>query len=311
MEAGDYDVVTDLDGFLHRAYNADKADNLDRYETNLKDLCSYVSGAGIDFLLVETPGDVIAGRTRFPAGISSASDANISLFVERAEAAGIPTLDARTLYGDLALGEIFYRTDHHWALPMTFRTFAAVVDELNARYGLRLDPDGVYTDPDNYEEKVWKNQFLGSVGIRNGRFYAGMEDFRIYVPRFATDLTLRVYVDHELRIERSGGFWEAFIDESKLAEDHYNKYQANLYDGDNENVVTNRLSGNDLRCLLISDSFGRAFTEYLSLCFAETAYLDPSNDRYTDSYAAYIEQFRPDVVIAMPSGDHIWNMVPL
>jgi hypothetical protein len=74
-----------------------------------------------------------------------------------------------------------------------------------------------------------------------------------------------------------------------------------------ESRVTNRKNGEGLRCLLICDSFGRGFLPYLSLCFSETWYIDPSRDsRYTDDMRAYIEAADPDIIVHLVYGFKVW-----
>lgn len=69
------------------------------------------------------------------------------------------------------------------------------------------------------------------------------------------------------------------------------------------NIIKNNLSPNDKKVLLIRDSFGCAFTPFLSLICSE---LDTVDFRYykQGSIIDYIEESKPDIVIALfnPSG---------
>ena len=309
-ETGNYDIVKDLDGFLHRKYTPRSEKRLGEYAKNMSAFYDYIKKRGDDFLFIETPVDVIKGRTRFPTGFSSDSDKNIDRFMEITKSLEIPVLDSRTLYPGLKHEEIFFKTDHHWATQLSFKAFAATIDRLNEDYGYNLDPDGTFTDLANYKNYMLEDSFLGSVGIRVGAAYAGKDDFLIYLPKFKTDLTLKKYVEHEQIRNRRGDFWHSFIDESTLDPSYNNKHAAYLYGGDDVTVVTNHLSDNKLKCILIADSFGHDFAQYLSLCFETTVFIDPSNGRYTDSMKEYIDNYDPDVVLVLPSGDHIWNMIP-
>ena len=61
----------------------------------------------------------------------------------------------------------------------------------------------------------------------------------------------------------------------------------------------NWMAENELKVLLISHSYGRPFTQYLSLCFRETRYLDPQKGRYNDNCLKYIDEYGPDLVLVM------------
>lgn len=86
---------------------------------------------------------------------------------------------------------------------------------------------------------------------------------------------------------------------------YYNKYNACLYGGYVENIIQNNNLQTGQRVLLISDSYARPMTMYLSSAFSEVYYLDPQEGRYNDSYIAYIKKVKPDIVIMMYTGKFI------
>ena len=91
--------------------------------------------------------------------------------------------------------------------------------------------------------------------------------------------------------------------------EYNNKYSAYTFDGYIENRIYNMNADNELKVLLISDSFSRPMVTFFSLCFYETRYLDPQEGRYTDSYVEYIDEYQPDVVVMMFSGDGTFEKV--
>jgi hypothetical protein len=307
-EIDNYDVIKDEEGYLHRASD-DRSGRVAAYMENVVSLYDYTKEMGMDFLLIETPSTTIKGITKMPPGVKFYGDRNLDLFVDELSGAGVPYMDVRELFGGMKEDELRYRTDHHWAIPLVLKTFGATIDYLNGHYGYDLDPDGVFADLDNYYIEEHQGSFLGSIGIRAGKYYAGMDDLDIYLPRFETELTLSKFLgDHEPDGVFTGDFREAFIDDSFLRPDHMNKYQTFLRNGYVENIIENHLNDNGLRCLFITDSFGRPYTQYLSLLFSETASLDASRDsRYNGSVREYIESYDPDVVICMVSGNSVWH----
>jgi hypothetical protein len=307
-EVGNYDLIKDMNGYLVWKPRQ-KVLDLDSRVENLAGIYEYAKDNDKGFLLIETPSPDLKGITKYPPGVTSTDNLNIDMFLSKLSEKGIPYLDARELFGGLDVSELRYKTDHHWAMPLALKTFGATVDRLNNAYGYALDPDGVFADPDNYYVEEHPDSFLGSFGVRVGKYYAGMDDLDILLPKFETNLTLKKFLkNHEPNGEFTGDFREAFIDDDKLAPDHLNKYQAFLRNGYLENVIENHLNDNGLKCLFITDSFGRPFAQYLSLCFSETVYIDGSREsRYTGNMREYVESQDADVIICMVSGHAIWN----
>jgi hypothetical protein len=307
-EVDNYDIIKDEEGYLHRP-SYDRSRRVKKYTKNAVALYEYAEAGGMDFLIIETPPTIMKGITRMPPGVEYYDDRNIDLFLAELNKRGVPYIDVRELFAELGEDELRYRTDHHWAMPLAFKTFGVTRDYLNDRYGYDLDPDGVFVDSDNYYVEEYPDSFLGAIGIRVGKYYAGMDDFEIYIPKFETNLTLSKFLDkHEPNGVFTGDFREAFINDAYLAPDHMNKYQAFLRNGYVESIIENHANENGLKCLFITDSFGRPYAQYLSLLFSETVYLDASRDsRYTDNVKEYIESYDPDILICMVSGHSIWH----
>jgi hypothetical protein len=307
-EVDNYDIIKDEQGYLHRA-SEDRSGRIGEFMENATDLYEFTQSKGMDFLLIETSSTFVTGVTQMPPGVKDYSDRNMDLFIAELDKAKIPYLDVRELFEGLREDEIRYKTDHHWAVPLAFKTFGATSDYLNDNYGYDLDPGGVLTDPDNYSIETHPNSLLGSVGIRVGKYYAGMDDLDIYLPKFETNLSMKKFLgDHELRGEYAGDFRETFIEDEYLKPGHMNKYQTFLRNGYEENFIFNNGNDNGLKCLLITDSFGRSYAQYLSLLFSETVTVDASRTtRYDGSVKEYIAAHEPDVVICMVYGRSVWH----
>ena len=153
----------------------------------------------------------------------------------------------------------------------------------------------------NYHKLFYGNSLLGSGGIRVGEYYVGKDDFAIPLPNFHTNLSYKHYDNkHSLVLSKSGKFEEALIDRDVLEDkNYYNKYNACLFGGWCENRITNNESPNDLKLLLVSDSYSRSMAMYMSLYFNETRFLDPQDGRYNDSYKEYVDVYKPDIIVVM------------
>lgn len=291
-------VYRNADGMLFsfKALTAPKTAD-DASPDSLVALYRYAQEKGLPFLYVQHPSKVIRQKTVLSAGLADVANDTHDRRLGVLRAMGIPTLDLRESIRDHLE---FYRTDHHWTVRTAFYATQSIVERLNSLYHLGLDPDGILTSLQNFDSLRYEDCFLGSHGIRVGPLFAGMDDFEMLVPRFETDLHYRHYSAHRLDVETDGAFPEAFVDFDLLEDPNYlNKYNACLKGGYVENVVENRLASNDLKVLLVANSFARAMVQYFSLCFRETRQLDPQGGRYSDSFIEYMEAYRPDVVVVM------------
>lgn len=253
-----------------------------------------------DILYVQRPWkNSDSEKGQLPYGLQSDYGKQFDVWCDEMKNCDIPVLDLRK---SIKKHLLFYDTDHHWTIESSFYAAKSIAEKLNQEYGLGFDTNRWF-DINQYAHINYPNSFLGSQGIRTGKYYAGKDDFSLFVPAYNTDFIYQHYVGEKLELEKSGDWWNAFIDE-KILEDknYYNKYNACLNGGYVENIITNSKSNNQKKLLLVSDSFARPMVMYLSLLFSETRYLDPQEGRYNGSYIDYIDRYQPDVVIMMYTG---------
>lgn len=249
-----------------------------------------------------------------PDGITDYSSSNAQLLLDGISGRGIPIIDLRTsrFMQDIPQEQRFYRTDHHWSLQSCFEAFREIIFTANKELGWNLDPKNQYTNLERYIPYVKKHSFLGSYGVKAGEYYAGMDDFLIYLPNFPTNLRFESYRDTQLLLNKEGPFEEALIDWSLIENDsYYNKYNAFLYTSSVENRIVNQTADNNKKLLLISHSYGRSLAQYLSLCFNEVRHLDPQEGRYNDNYLAYIDTYEPDLVLMLTESEGLYFPVTI
>lgn len=310
-EVNDFEVIKDKNGFLHIPAEKIENDVLSEYANNLQYFYDLCRNKNIPFLYIAAPAEVMEDKTVMPSGISDFGNVNIDRFLRMLEDREIPYLDTRPLLDEMPLEDIFYRTDHHWALPASIKTLTETIRILNEDYNMELDSEFILQNTENYICKVYENSFLGSRGIKVGELYAGKDTFRVLVPKFETNLENRYFVNSELMWTKTGSFWDTMIDEDILNDtSYYNKYNVFMFASSCENRIVNHNADNDYRILVISDSFGRQLVPYLSLYVKQTRWLDPQPGRYSESYTDYIEEYNPDCVIVMFNGQSTYITIP-
>lgn len=264
-------------------------------------ILDYAKGQGSEVLYVQRPMKFIEGKDSLPYGMDVEYNDQYDLWCDVFAENDIDVLDLRESLGNKLE---FYKTDHHWTVESSFYSARAIVDRLAADYG--LDFDRSKFDESNYYSDGYPNSFLGSEGVKAGRFYVGKDDFNFLIPEFDTSFRYEHYIEGDLDKIKEGDFQRAFIDTDILEDkDYNNKYNACLYGGYVENVIVNNDFTSGKKLLLISDSYARPMVQYLSMAFSEIRYLDPQDGRYNDSYIEYIKEYDPDYVVMMYTGEFV------
>ena len=194
---------------------------------------------------------------------------------------GIDYLDSRKVLKESSLQPEQYRynTDIHWTVEAGFEVFTALVEKLSDEYGLDLDPDSFYTNPDHYKRSVFPQSYLGVLGQRAGIPFSGMEDFLFIEPDFETQYTLE-YIRDNTEYTATGDFNEALINSSYW--DSGNLYASYLSGQTPWKKITNELSQNGPRLLFICDSFAMPMISFLAPMASEIQVICPSADQSLD-----------------------------
>lgn len=273
---------------------------------NVQDACCILNKAkdmGAEVLYVQRPMKFIQGEDKLPYGMTVEYNDAYDFWVENISLNGIDTIDLRaSLENKLE----FYKTDHHWTVESSFYAAKNIIEFLDISGNGEVNFNVELFDEKKYSLETYGRTFLGSEGVKTGKYYVGKDKFNILVPDFDTNFSYKHYIDGKLQKNTEGTFKEAFVDENLLKDnDYYNKYNACLYGGYVENIILNNNCTNGKKLLLISDSYARPMVMYLGLAFSEIHYLDPQEGRYNESYIEYINEYKPDVVIMMYSGEFI------
>lgn len=243
----------------------------------------------------------IVREADLPVGVLDYSEENAAILLQKLEELQLPVIDLRTQKQTSAIEkeERFYRTDHHWSLQACFAAFQEVIWKIEKDLAWELEAKREYTAAALYDEWTIEDCFLGSYGIKVGEYYAGKDDFTVFIPRFDTNLTFEAYdARQNLLFQKNGQFKEALLEQPILNDaEYHNKYNAFLNNSAIENRIVNHISENEKKVLLVAHSYGRPLLQYLSLCFGEVRMLDPQAGRFDGDYLSYIEEYNPDIVL--------------
>jgi len=276
-ETRNFYYIKDLDGFLHSGslYQALDSGTMS-YAKRVARLKEAVSGTPV--LFVASPDRYDYGRTRIQDGypVDVVSPRNMDELLLNLHFLGVDTLDLR--YSPLAewpQEELFYRTNRRWTTQAAFGAFCILVEELEQKYSLTLDPRRFYRDPDNYRVVTYPESYLGDMGKSVGiPFSGGPEDFSVVLPEFDTSFEVRSGSRQE-----EGSFETSVLNLAQLAEpellsrDSYDVY----LDGDRSTHTIKNSGAKDApRLLMIGDSFFTPVAAYLATVFSEVTMLSVS-----------------------------------
>ena len=254
-EINSFEYALDEYGGYNLVNFSDKVDTMD-YKLVAERILSFKNDAndhGAEFMYLQSPNKLDEnwnpGIKGIPYDIKNNKSDKLIGWLERY---GIDCLDFRqTLKNSgLTYEEMFYNTDHHWTGVAAFYAFRDLVEHLNEKYDANLDPDGYYTNLDNYDISYWNHVYLGSAG-RNVGFSFGKADdvMQLVVPKFSGNMTWLGYTgDYKDTVFR----YNKLDSDNPYVSDSYGFY---LYGVAKEDSITNFNNPEGLRILMVRDSY--------------------------------------------------------
>lgn len=239
----------------------------------------------------------ISSEEDLPIGVHDASHQNFERLGKILSEQKIPVFDLNIALSEKITKEnLFYKTDHHWSGDASFAAYCAVGQLLEKESVIK---PSVFTDDTFFERLTIPNSFLGSYGIKVGKYYAGKDDYMYYRPLADTDIELIAYREDGSLLTTKRGKWERAVMDCDLLDDsgYNNKYDGFLFANSGENILINHRCEETKKLLVIAHSYGRGMVPYFSLLFSEVRWIDPQPGRFMRNYIAYINEYQPDYVI--------------
>ena len=266
------------------------ANELSALQTSLKD-------SKTKLLYVQAPFKNTMDDSLLPDGMTHYANQNAESLLEKLNALSVPYLDLRPMLTADAAGveKYFFKTDHHWNAEGAFVAFGELIQYLNTAFPGEIDTS--VASIENWKVDVYEDWFLGSHGRTVGVSYAGVDNLSVYTPRFPTDISCFI---PKIDFEKRGSYTEANLRLQYLQKPNYSANAYCVYIGSDYPIVqhTNYLVENDLRVLILKDSFTLPVQAMLSTAVRQLDVIDPRWYRDT-TIADYINQTQPDVVIMM------------
>ena len=256
-------------------------------------LNEYLRSKQTPCLFILAPFKIHCSDSLLPRGIIDYSNANADNFMRALSEKEIDVFDARSIFDNQPEEHyrLFFNSDHHWKPEYAFWTCAKVASILNERYYFTISVLDIF-NPDSYyaenisisptsESKFYPNVRLGSMTRSLGSARAPMDDLTMFYPKFLTDSK---FIVNKENISVEGDCQAVW------------KREGNYDLTENINFCQK-----DKTILLISDSFGCFFANYLSLTCNKLVKFDPrSNSR---PIKEIIDMYKPDIIIVLFNPD--------
>ncbi len=271
-----------LDNGILTGYSQDLVD-FSESEQKLCELKQTLDSKNIPLLFVLPPTKIHISDNLQSFGVHDKSNENLSRFIAILKKHHIDYIDTRSVFADNPDEHyrLFLKSDHHWQPKYSFYAYALTAQKLNKDYGFHINPE--LFNPENFQEihLPIEDRPYFSIGINSqrkqtGRVFAPHDEYILFEPRFQTDSSFDVSESFE--IHKSGNCQQTWR-------------QSGIYALQKS---TNNLTS-EKKILLIKDSYGVFYFDYLSLACHELWALDMRN--YHGDCKKVIEQFQPDIVI--------------
>ena len=250
----------------------------------------YLKNRGTVLVYANTPYTSSKYDPQLPIGINDYGNDNCDRFLQMLKDAGVDTIDFRETMHDDGIDQysMMYKTDHHWTTKAGLYAYGVLEDYIVDKTG--CDVDERISDIQNYTVTTYKKWHLGSRGQRTGIYYAGIDDFDLIIPNFDTSI--------QNGAGTVGNMQDVMINMEPLAnKDYTSRYTYDSVLGGSIGHFTNLDCKNDIKVLLITDSFGKAVAPYLAMGFAQIDYVYDAD--VSGVTPEFIESIDPDVVIMM------------
>lgn len=263
---------------------------------NVISFATYCHDNNIDFLYLQAPHKISKIQDRNISGVLDFSNQNADELILRLRQANVDVYDFREAINAEGLNhhDLFYRTDHHWRAETGLWASRHILEYLNQHYNYDVDPD--LLNGDNFTSVLYPEWFLGSAGKNVTLSITDPDDFSLIYPKFETEMRFLI---PDMAVDLVGDFSIVYDMECVEKIDYYrlNPYEAYMYGNHALSRFENHLSANDLRILVIHDSFGNCVLPFVAL---GVGYIDSLDIRYfTGSVQSFIEENKPDAVMVL------------
>lgn len=289
--------ITDNGWILGKPMEGLASNDLEASAKNLKGLSESLEEQGSKLLFAPFPAKVVETANLLPSYVSHGTGReNYQYLINELKTLKVDTLDMSAMWNEQyrpeELKNFYMKTDHHWNMDGAFEGYQDLIGYVAEQY-----PD-VSKDfqKENYQYECVKNKKF--VGSWNRSLYeivdTTIDDFCYYHPATYDFQDYEVYkgeIKTENRVKEIGDLYATGLKEHAKEFDYHTAYADNYAE---LNIVNNK-SSNNLKVLILKDSYTNPIILHLAHHFHQTTIFD---SRYNEqSVNDYIKEQEFDLVI--------------
>lgn len=287
-EVNNFEVIKDKNNMLYLTDSQTQVRDVSKIISRMKRLKETVESNQGKLMTLLPPDHFIESKSELMDGYPyNFNNETANNYIQGLEENNIDVLDFREYFmnSDLSIEDVFYKTDHHWKIESAFLANSELIQYLNKKGQLNLDPEGYYRDINHYNQITYKNKYVGSLGRKTGIIYSGLEDFTLIYPKYETLFTYDME-HYGNKTHREGRLEDTLINQAYYQEDR-NDYLNPLYDFYSSYLdyncsfakIVNKNNPTGLKVAFYKDSFSMPLITFFSQVCSEIDIIDP---RYYD-----------------------------
>lgn len=257
-------------------------------------LANFCNENNINFLYASAPAKICRYDDAKISGIIDFANQNADKFFDILEYNNIKYLDFREILHAEKLNHhnLFFKTDSHWRPEAGLWAARNILQFMRDEFKYNVDPS--LLNPENFNTVNYPEWFLGAQGKKLTLSRAKPEDFHLLYPKFKT---LIRYEDIPSGIDATGDFNLMYNMNLFKAKNYYADSVYNAYPGGVMARKYNELADNNVKILLLRDSFAQVVIPFLTLGIKQLDILDLRDFR--GSVQTYIKINKPDLVVVL------------
>jgi hypothetical protein len=294
-------ILTDDKWLLKNPAWATKYNEIDQAMPAVNDLSQFLKEQNIEFYFALPPSKTNALSFKLPSHIHTYAQENLNYFLNKlpADVKPIKLMEHfKKNYTNEEIQSMYFKTDHHWNMDGAFLGYQYIMNTIAQQSSIYK---GKEIKTEDYTRTCAPNTHL--VGSFNNQLYqlidATGEKLCYYTPKAGFNFTSVAAKDVNGTVYRT--LDELYGVEKQKDTTSYAGYYANDYP---EIVIENNNAPNDVRALVLKDSFANAIVPHLAQSFKHTSILDLRHYHEKDVYQ-YIKDNNINMVLFVYSDSNL------
>lgn len=274
-------ILTDDKWLLKNPAWTKKYNEIDQSMPAINDLSQFLKEQNVEFYFALPPSKTNALSFKLPSHIHTYAQENLNYFLKKLPADVKPIKLMEHLkknYTNEEIQDMYFKTDHHWNMDGAFLGYQYIMNTIGQQSSIYKRKE---IKKEDYTRTCAQNKHL--IGSFNNQLYqlidANGEKLCYYTPKDGFNFTSVTAKDAKGTIHQN--LDEIYGIEKQKDTTSYAGYYTDDYP---EIVIENNNVQNEVRALVLKDSFANAIVPHLAQSFKHTSILDLRHYHEKDVY---------------------------